>query len=105
MMYWIWILIPLGGILAGAFSEWLKFKQAQLESTAHLSGEVDDLTSKMVEIGGERDRLVERVQNLEAIVTSQMYDAVVSPGSRIPLEDDELPADEQVKRIARRLRG
>ena len=29
MGVWIWVLIPLAGILVGAFSEWLKFKEKQ----------------------------------------------------------------------------
>lgn len=103
-MSWIWVLIPLGAIFAGAFREWLNFKTDQLKSTEHISGEVEDLSAKLIEMGDERNRLTERIQNLEAIVTSQMYDTVVQPG-KISLEDEELPDEEQIKKIARRLKN
>jgi hypothetical protein len=70
-MEW-WVLIPIFGILAGVFQEWLKFraKQNQLgNSTQNLEKLVADLR--------QRDQaLVERIENLEAIVVSQTWDVV-----------------------------
>ncbi len=104
-MGFVWVLIPIAAICAGAFSEWLKFKKAQIESTANLTGEVGDLSDRLIEMDRERQNLVERIQNLETIVTSQMYDEVVEPEGRIKLDEDDLPEKEQITRIARRIRS
>ncbi len=69
-MGFVWVLIPIVLILAGAWSEWLKFKakQTQLGSS---STEMERALEKMTE---QNAGLIRRVQNLETIVTSQSWD-------------------------------
>ncbi len=113
MYIWIWVLIPLAGILTGAFREWLKFKEKQqsLGASAHeLEAVVDALTDELV--ASKR-----RIRNLEAIVTSQMWDAIHDDGLTAPERDralaearasldlpEEEPDAEKVAKMARRLR-
>lgn len=67
-----WILIPLVAIAAGTVKEWLRvrMRQQQLGTSAkHLEKEVDELRRR------ERE-LIDRIENLEAIVVSQTWDVV-----------------------------
>ncbi len=113
MYTWIWVLIPLVAILTGAFREWLKFKEKQQTlgaSTHELEAVVDALTEALA--ASKR-----RIQNLEAIVTSQMWDALHDDGLTAPERDralaearasldlpEEEPDAEKVAKMARRLR-
>ena len=83
----IWILIPLLAILVGGFSEWLKFKEKQnrLGASAH------DLEKTVGEQQAALEAAERRIQNLEAIVTSQVWDA---------LHDGALPEHEKQRAIA-----
>ncbi|HSS79365.1 MAG TPA: hypothetical protein VLV54_21770 [Thermoanaerobaculia bacterium] len=72
----IWILIPLAGILAGTFKEWMKFKATQRQ----LGASTDELEREMAEVRKLNEALQERVQNLEAIVVSQTWDALHDHG-------------------------
>ena len=72
----IWILIPIAGILAGTFKEWMKFKATQRQ----LGASTDELEREVAEMRRVNQALQERVQNLEAIVVSQTWDAVHAPG-------------------------
>jgi len=69
-MGFAWVLIPIVAIIAGAWSEWLKFKakQTQLGSS---TTEMERALEKMTE---QNANLIRRVQNLEAIVTSSTWD-------------------------------
>ena len=114
-----WILIPLAGILAGTFKEWLKFKEKQNQlgnSTANLEDNVAELTKSLEKSEQNRKVLIERIQNLETIVTSQNWDlldpqsAINTPTSRILEERDlidvpeaEPTTREKTARLARRL--
>ena len=74
-----WVLIPLAGILAGAFKEWLQFKEKQNQlgtSTEKLEKKVEELMSSLDKSESQKAALVERIQNLETIVTSQEWDAL-----------------------------
>jgi hypothetical protein len=72
----IWILIPLAGIAVGAFKHWLEFQRETRNSTSELDGVVGELTREL-QAGREREReLVERLENLEALVTSRLWRAV-----------------------------
>lgn len=108
----LWILIPLAAIVLAGFAEWLKFKRHSTsigESTLELSASVKELRHELDELRRERLRLVQRIQNLETIVTSEAWETMGSDPeltrSRMPEppyqeEDDET----KVERIARRLR-
>jgi len=82
MDFEFWVLIPIFGILTGAFREWLRFSAKQRAlgaSTTELEKDVETLTRT---IAAQQERL----QNLEAIVVSQTWDAVndraLSPSER-----------------------
>lgn len=115
-----WVLIPLAGIALGAFSEWLKFKKetAQLTSSTHdLQSEVVALNKALEEAKAGRQELIERIQNLEAIVTSEAWDllgedrdlaAAKAPSPLLDTLPDEPVHQEddaaRAARMARRLR-
>ena len=114
MAAWIWVLIPIAGILVGAFSEWLKFKEKQ----AKLGTSTAELEHNLSEQQLALEAAQRRIENLEAIVTSQMWDAVhdeTLPEAerqralaqvRIHLDPPDEPSDaERVARMARRLKG
>lgn len=114
-MEW-WVLIPVAGILAGMFEQWLKFraKQQQLgDSTRVLEKDVTGLK-------GERDALLERIENLEAIVASQTWDALhdrnLTPPERelrvasharreLGTSPAEAVNQQRIEQLARRLQG
>jgi hypothetical protein len=114
-----WVLIPITAILVGGFTEWLKFraKQQQLGfSTKELQETVASLRSSLAASEERQKALTGRIQNLEAIVTSQVWDAVHDPvlpvaekerrlaeaNARLSLPEEEPPAA-RAERIARRL--
>ena len=115
-MGFLWILIPLAAIAAGAFSEWLKFKKQTSElgsSTAELEGQVTKLKTELAEFAEERKALVGRIQNLEAIVTSEAWDTLgtdrqlaeaKAPLLEIPESGHEVAAQRSAQ-MARRLRN
>ena len=73
---WFWVLIPITAILSGTLKSWLRLKarqQALGASTQELEGEVAALQKA-------RGDLVERIQNLEAIVVSQTWGALHEKG-------------------------
>ena len=81
------ILIPIVAILAWAFTEWLKVreKQSRLGTSTH---ELE------ITVAAQQDALEtaqRRIQNLEAIVTSQMWDVV---------HDNALPEAEKQRALA-----
>ena len=95
-LFWAfsWIWIPIIAILVGGFTEWLKFKEKTQRlgsSTSELESTVTSLTETLKQSEAQQEVLVERIQNLEAIVTSQTWDA---------LHDDALPTSEKERRLA-----
>lgn len=98
-MAFVWVLIPLAVILVGAYSEWLKFKEKQLEmgaSTSNLEEEFKTLLS-------ENERLVERIRNLETIVTSQSWDALPKINPQVALDEPDVYEQESDEERARKL--
>ena len=82
--FWVfsWVLIPIAGILAGAFKEWLQFKQTQNQlgtSTEKLEKKVELLEKALMASEEKRGQLIERIQNLETIVTSPDWDTLSDP--------------------------
>ena len=113
MAAWIWVLIPLAGILMGAFSEWLKFKEKQVK----LGTSTSELEKTVVVQQQALEAAQHRIENLEAIVTNQVWDALHDEAlpeaerqralaqARIQLDPPDEPSDaDRVARIARRLR-
>jgi len=114
MSSWIWVLIPLAAILVGAFSEWLKFKEKQ----AKLGTSTAKLEHNLSEQQHALEASQRRIEHLEAIVTSQMWDTVhdeILPEAerqraltqaRLHLDPPDEPSDaERIARMARRLKG
>jgi hypothetical protein len=115
MFHSIWILIPIAGILAGTFKEWMKFKATQRQ----LGASTDELEREVAEMRKANQTLQERVQNLEAIVVSQTWDAVHTPGLspverelkvasavRREVKSDPAAANQQrAEQLAQRLQG
>jgi hypothetical protein len=111
----IWILIPIVAILAGTFKEWMQFKAKQRE----LGASTDELDREVAALRKVNEALQERVQNLEAIVVSQTWDALHAPGltpverdlkvasaARRELKSDPVAANQQrAEQLAQRLQG
>ena len=121
MGYFWWVLIPVIAIRAGAFTEWLKFKEKTQQlgsSTKGLEDTVRAQAETIETMQGERDDLIRRIQNLEAIVTTEMWDALhngelsaaeqdrVLTDARAQLHIPDEPSDaERAEQLARRLRS
>lgn len=114
-MTWVY-LIPIVAILVGGFTEWLKFKEKQLklgDTTNVLSGNLDHITSQLDTALQNNERLQERVKNLEAIVTTQVWDEMVdgnpSHGEKtqklLDIPEKESSDEEKARQLARRMRG
>ena len=68
----LWVLIPVFGIFAGMFNEWLKFRAKQNQ----IGSSTQNLEKLVAELRQRDQALAERVENLEAIVVSQTWDVV-----------------------------
>ena len=82
---WIWI--PIVAILAGTFTEWLKFK----EKHRQLGNSTQNLEKLVAELRQRNQALDERLENLEAIVVSQTWDV---------LQDRNLSPVDRERRLA-----
>jgi uncharacterized protein YlxW (UPF0749 family) len=93
-VYWAF-LIPIVAILAGAFKEWLSFR-AQQEK---LGTSTEELVKAVTSLQEERRDLVRRLENLETIVTSRLWETVrgstVTPAdlARLDIELSEIPEE------------
>jgi len=121
MAAWVWVLIPITAILVGAFNEWLKFKAKQQQlgtSTFELEKTVAVWQQALEASEKERATLQRRVQNLETIVTGEMWDALhddtlsgtakehalADARAQLLLPEEE-PDAEKIARLARRLKS
>lgn len=110
----IWVLVPLAAIIS-----WAIVESAKARAGAGFSSEADGLLqalgAQLDEAQAERDRLRERIQNLEAIVTSDTYELdqttarlgreLPEAGGRPPLAlDDPMDHDEAAEEVARQAR-
>ncbi len=111
-----WVLIPVVAILSGVLREWIKVRAKQQSlgaSTSELEKEVEALQR-------ERAAVLDRLQNLEAIVVSQTWDAVndrsLSPPERelkvastvrreIAAPSSGAVNQQRAEQLAQRLRG
>lgn len=86
-----WVIIPVIAILAGTFKTWLRIRTQQ-----HVLGASNrELEREVAAIRKDRDAMLERLENLEAIVVSQTWDAV---------HDSSLPPAEREHRVASAIR-
>jgi hypothetical protein len=113
---WVWVFIPVTAIMMKGFREWLRFKAEQ----RHLGASTDGLEHEVAAMRKANETLLERVQNLEAIVVSQTWDAVndraLPPAERelkvasvvrreLKASDGSAANQQRVEQIAQRLQG
>ena len=112
----LWILIPIAGIMAGVLREWIKVNAAQ----RNLGASTGELEKEVAALQKEREVILDRLQNLEAIVVSQTWDALhdrgLTPAERdlkvastvrreIAAPDSEAVNRQRAEQLARRLQG
>jgi len=115
--------IPILGILLAGYKEWLKFKTKHRKlgtSTRKVEDELRALRERLKHLEQERDALGERVQNLETIVTSEVWilqheegtdtpslGGVAIDGLELPVNPDDESRDETQRTalLARHLRN
>jgi len=90
-MQFEWVLIPIIAILVGGFKDWLKIRARQQA----LGASNKELERDLEEIRKERSSLLQRLENLEAIVVSQTWEA---------LHDHSLPPQEKELKVASTVR-
>ena len=73
---WIVAVIAVVAITAKAFRSWLRFQATQRQ----LGASTDELENEVAELRRTNETFLQRLQNLEAIVVSQTWDAVHAPG-------------------------
>jgi hypothetical protein len=78
----VWVLIPIVAILSGVLKTWVK-QRALGASNVELEKEIEGIRR-------ERTSLLERLQNLEAIVVSQTWEV---------LHDRTLPPPDKERRV------
>lgn len=123
-MGWVWVLIPLAAIIVGGITEIVKQNNKRTEQ---LGATNDELGNALSALRSQMDRLEEnqkstakRLQNLETIVTNQVWD-IIHDGSQTKEERKAsvagsglldsargFDADDdarEVEKLARRLRG
>lgn len=71
-----WVLIPITAILSGTLKSWLRLKAKQQA----LGASTHELEREVAQLQKSRAELVERLQNLEAIVVSQTWSALHEKG-------------------------
>ena len=78
-----WVLIPLAGIAAGVFREFfrMRLRQQSLGTSNH------GLAKDVATLKQENAALLDRIQNLEAIVVSQTWDVIHDKGLSAPERD------------------
>jgi outer membrane murein-binding lipoprotein Lpp len=111
-----WALVAVAAILAGVISEWFKVRTKQ----RHLGASTSELEREVDAMKKEREAILDRLQNLEAIVVSQTWDALhdksLAPAERdlrvastarheIAAPDTESVNRQRAEQLARRLQG
>ena len=104
------IYVAIVAIIAWALVSMQSIRSKSGAGAAELRQEMERLTRTLAEAEAERTRLTERVQNLEAIVTTEAYDLLredpKQAAARIELPEDDAEAnpEERAARLARRMR-
>jgi len=91
MPFEAWVIIPVIAILAGTFKTWVRVRAQQQV----LGASNRELEREVAEIRRERTDLLQRLENLEAIVVSQTWEVV---------HDNSLPPVEKEHRVASTVR-
>ena len=106
----MWVIVSLAGIAFVAFTVFLEHRKEM----ATLRGDAGDLADRLAAADEERARLRQRVEALEAIVTSETYDALrtdpaeartrLDAGLLDPLPEPQRDAESRASQHAR-MRG
>src|SRR5690349_17118522 len=88
---WVWALIPIVAILSKVLRDWVRVRAQQ----KRLGASTSELEKEVAALQREREAILDRLQNLEAIVVSQTWDAV---------NDRSLPPPERDLRVASTVR-
>ncbi len=100
--------IPILALLLGGFVEWLKFKTKQQELRASTQETDEALSALRAEFEAQQKRLTQRIEHLEAIVTSEDWD-LLEAGDRKPrtldVPNDDLTDEHRAARLARRTKA
>lgn len=111
-----WVLITVVAILSGVLREWIKVRARQKS----LGASTTELEKEVSALRNEREAIHERLQNLEAIVVSQTWDAIhdkaLPPAERemrvastvrreLAASDGETANRQRAEQLARRLQG
>ena len=91
MPFEAWVIIPVIAIFAGTFKTWVRVRAQQQV----LGASNRELEREVAEIRRERTDLLQRLENLEAIVVSQTWEVV---------HDNSLPPVEKEHRVASTVR-
>jgi hypothetical protein len=87
----LWVLIPVVAILSGVLRSWIKVRARQ----QFLGASTSELEREVAVLKKEREVILDRLQNLEAIVVSQTWNAV---------NDRSLPPAERELKVASAVR-
>ncbi|HEX3130488.1 MAG TPA: hypothetical protein VH394_24335 [Thermoanaerobaculia bacterium] len=107
-------LIPIAGIMLRFFKEWLRFKAQHRQ----LGSSTEHLEKTVAELRAREQELTHRLENLEAIVVSQTWDAVhdrslppvekelrVASAAHREMAPPPVPDSQKAEALARRLRA
>lgn len=84
---WIWVLVPLAGIVARMFRDYMRL-QTQQRALGTSSREVEKLVEELRRTNQE---LAHRVENLETIVVSQTWNTLNNPALSEAERQQRLP--------------
>ncbi len=88
----IWFLIPVVAILAGIAKTWMRLKAQQQV----LGASNKELEQELADLRKDRSTILQRLENLEAIVVSQTWEALTDHS--LPPPDRELKVASTVRR-------
>jgi hypothetical protein len=113
---WMVFLIPIAAIATKAFRSWLQFQATQRQ----LGTSTNDLEREVAALRQTNETILQRLQNLEAIVVSQTWDALhdrgLTPGERelkvtsvahreLKASDASAANQQRAEQLAQRLQG
>lgn len=103
--------IAIAAIIAWAIVSVQSIRAKSGAPSAEVEARVRELAEALERSEAERERLAERVQNLEAIVTTETYDLLrddpeqAAPRLELPDEVAEASPEERAAQLARRMRS
>lgn len=99
MEEWIWVVVPVVAIVVWGFKQWLRFKAEQPRMQPLTDGDLEERVDVQQQA---LEAAMRRIENLEAIVTSDAWDGrkLEQPEQRrLRLEDAESRSEDRRTRI------